>query len=211
MASALNVLASDVHAEMRDAPPPRRPRDHWRVRRCRPRSPSSARKPHAPAPSRPTLTPISRSGRLSATCSPSSLSSPKRSHPPPGCDAHRVQPEASTIGVALSKLRKLGYVERSGNPIRATAEGIEALGPFETLPEGPDLLGYWRNKVGGTERKVLDALVSIYPEPSSQTEMADVTGYSPTASTIGVAMLKLRELELADGWRASDEFMAAIS
>ncbi len=35
-------------------------------------------------------------------------------------------------------------------------------------------------------------------------------GYSPDSSTVSAAMSKLRKLELADGWRASDDFMRSI-
>lgn len=117
--------------------------------------------------------------------------------------------KASTIGAGLSALRKLGYVSL-GQPVAATQEGVDALGDYEPLPSGPALLAYWRNELGGRERALLNVLVERYPDTVSHEEMCAATGYSPDASTVGAGMSKLRALELADGWRASDDFMEAI-
>jgi hypothetical protein len=57
---------------------------------------------------------------------------------------------------------------------------------------------------------VLRLLVEIYPNETDYASLAHETNYSPTASTIGVAMSRLRKLELAEGWRASPTFMEAI-
>jgi hypothetical protein len=117
--------------------------------------------------------------------------------------------KASTIGVSLGKLRKAGLVE-PGQPITATQAGIDWLGgDYETLPTGPALVDYWRSKFGLTEQRVLDAVIAVYPDETSQAEIADVTGYSPTASTIGVALARLRKVGVIDRWRISDDFAAA--
>jgi hypothetical protein len=57
----------------------------------------------------------------------------------------------------------------------------------------------------------MNVLLQAYPDPVSHDEMCAATGYSPDASTVGAGMSKLRKLELAEGWRASDDFMAAIA
>jgi hypothetical protein len=117
--------------------------------------------------------------------------------------------KASTIGVALGKLRKVGYVE-PGQPITATTQGIEWLGDaYEQLPAGEALIDYWRTKFGLTEQRVLDAVLDTYPGETTQAEIAEVTGYSPTASTIGVALGRLRKVGVVDKWRISDDFAAA--
>jgi len=114
--------------------------------------------------------------------------------------------KASTIGVALGKLRRIGFV-LDGQPITATADGIDWIGDdYEPLPTGADLIDYWRNKFGKTERVVLDAIIDAWPNNTSQAEIAEATGYSPTASTIGVALGRLRKVEVVDGWRLSDDF-----
>jgi hypothetical protein len=116
-------------------------------------------------------------------------------------------PKASTIGVSLGKLRRAGYVA-DGQPITATRAGIDWLGDYEPLPTGRALIDYWRNKFGLTEQRVLDAVLQVYPDHTSQAEVAQITGYSPTASTIGVALGRLRKVGVIDGWRISDDFAA---
>lgn len=120
--------------------------------------------------------------------------------------------KASTVGVALSKLRKLGYVvggQPIGTPVTPTDEGLDALGEYESLPHGADLVEYWRGRFGKTERAVLDAILSLHPEPASLVEVCEITGYSPTASTAGVAASKLRKVGVLDGWALSAEFAEA--
>ncbi len=117
--------------------------------------------------------------------------------------------KASTVGVALSKLRRAGLVEE-GQPLRATQAGRDLLGgEVEPLPTGKALIDYWVARFGSTEGKVLKALIGLYPRPGTQAEVAQMTGYSPTASTVGVAMSKLRRVGVVDGWALSHDFARA--
>jgi hypothetical protein len=120
---------------------------------------------------------------------------------------------ASTIGVILSGLRKAGLVH-PGQPIRPTEAGLAAVGGPVERPTGPDLLEAWLQhpRVGIGERRVLLALVDAYPDALPTAELADRTGYSSTASTIGVILSNLRKLGLVQksGARLSDEFAEAI-
>jgi hypothetical protein len=119
-------------------------------------------------------------------------------------------PKASTISAGLAALRKAGYVEASGDPVRATREGVQALGSdLLPLPQGAALLAYWRGRLGARERKFLDVLLDAYPDPVTHDEMAEATGYSPDASTISAGMANLRGLEIADGWRLHEDFYEA--
>jgi hypothetical protein len=119
--------------------------------------------------------------------------------------------KASTIGAGLSTLRKAGYVEPNGDPIRITAAGLAHIeGHVEALPTGHALLEWWRTQLGRRERLILDALVEVYPDTLDHAELCDLTGYSPEASTVSAGLSKLRALELVDGWRASDDLMEAV-
>jgi hypothetical protein len=113
--------------------------------------------------------------------------------------------KASTVGVALSHLRAAGYAT-DGFPVAATEPGLEWLGDYEPLPTGQALIDFWRNRFGTTEQRVLDALLELYPDAGSVPTVAEMTGYSPTASTVGVAASKLRKVGVLDGWRISDDF-----
>jgi hypothetical protein len=53
-------------------------------------------------------------------------------------------------------------------------------------------------------------LLERYPASLSQPEMAEATGYSPDASTIGAGMSRLRGIGLAEGWSAAADFVEAI-
>jgi hypothetical protein len=122
--------------------------------------------------------------------------------------------KASTLGVILGKLRRLGYVEE-GQPIRLTPEGLEAAGGPQDLPSGPELLAHWRNhpRMGEGERRVLDVLIEHYPASLSNQDLCEYAGYSPTASTVGVILSKLRKLGLVekDARRVVPEFMDSIA
>lgn len=119
--------------------------------------------------------------------------------------------KASTIGVALSVLRRAGLVEPTGTPM-LTAAGVEASADVEPLPTGEALIEYWRGHqtVGKAERAVFDALVNAYPNELSHGELCEVTGYRPTASTVGVALSVLRRIGIVTGWKASDELMEGV-
>lgn len=120
---------------------------------------------------------------------------------------------ASTVGVILAKLRRAGYVA-DGQPIRPTADGLEAVGGAQPLPSGAELLDHWRNhpRMGEGGRRVLDVLIDAYPAALSNDELCDRTGYSPTASTVGVILSKLRKLGLVEkgARRADPGFMTHI-
>lgn len=120
---------------------------------------------------------------------------------------------ASTIGVFLSKLRRMGLVE-PGQPIRPTQEGLDAVGGPVERPTGQALLDQWLQhpRMGEGERRVLLALIDLYPNVPDTDELAAITGYSPTASTIGVILSKLRKLGLVERGqrRVSPELMEAI-
>jgi hypothetical protein len=121
---------------------------------------------------------------------------------------------ASTLGVILAKLRRVGYVAPD-QPIRLTPEGAAAVGGYEELPTGAGLLDHWLRhpRMGEGERKVLRVLIDVYPEALSHDELCEATGYSPGASTIGVILAKLRKLGLVEKGqrRVASEFMEAIA
>jgi len=122
--------------------------------------------------------------------------------------------KASTIGVILSNLRKGGLVE-PGQPIRATQAGFDTVGGVRERPTGQALLDQWLRhpRMGEGERKVLLELISWYDAEPTHAELCERTGYSPTASTMGVILSKLRKLGLVEKGRrrVAPEFMEAIS
>jgi uncharacterized protein len=121
----------------------------------------------------------------------------------------------------LGALRTAGYVTPGGvEPIRATQEGLAALGDWDPLPQGRALLEHWfsRPEVGGAERGILQALVERAPlEKDELAERAGVLArgepYSPGGGGFNNPLGRLRTLGLvAKGWPAqlTDEFAEAI-
>lgn len=122
--------------------------------------------------------------------------------------------KASTLGVILAKLRRAGLVAQGSQPIQLTAEGLEAAGGVQAPLVGQELLDHWRShpRMGAGERKVLDTLRELYPEDVSHERLCELTDYSPTASTMGVILSKLRKLGLVEQGRRrlAPEFMEAV-
>lgn len=122
--------------------------------------------------------------------------------------------KASTIGVILSNLRKAALVEPGNNPVRPTAEGLALAGGPRERPTGQALLDQWLRhpRMGEGERRVLLTLIEMYPDEPAHVELCELTRYSPTASTVGVILSKLRKLGLVEkrARRVAPEFMEAI-
>jgi hypothetical protein len=122
--------------------------------------------------------------------------------------------KASTVGVILANLRRAGLVE-PGQPIRSTMEGLEAAGGARERPTGQALLNEWLGhpRMGEGERRVLLTLIEAAPHALSHEDLAERTGYSPSASTLGVILSKLRKLGLVEkgARRVAPEFQEAIA
>jgi len=121
--------------------------------------------------------------------------------------------KASTIGVILARLRRSGLVS-PGGPIALTPEGLAAAGGARERRSGHDLYNHWLNhpRMGEGERRVLVSLIAAYPESRTHEELCASAGYSPTASTVGVILSRLRKLGLVQkgARRVADEFMESI-
>jgi uncharacterized protein DUF87 len=102
---------------------------------------------------------------------------------------------------AIGALRSKGFIEPGSEPLKATGEGIAALGDYDPLPSGPDLLDHWRRQLGKAEREILDVLVESYPEVLSKEETASRTPsqYEPSGGGFNNAIGRLRTLELIQG------------
>lgn len=92
----------------------------------------------------------------------------------------------------LGSLRSKGYVNKKGNPIEATPEGIDALGDYEPLPTGRALLEWWMPQLSGPERKIVTALDQN--GPMDKAALAEVTGYSPSGGAFNNPLGHLRTL-----------------
>lgn len=115
---------------------------------------------------------------------------------------------SGTWSTYLSELRTAGFIEGSDD-IRPTAAGIAAIGDYEPLPTGDELIAYWQNRLGNSgKRAIFDALVAAYPQALQTDEAAEAAGLSPKSGTWSTYLSELRGLELISGrgeLKASEE------
>lgn len=99
---------------------------------------------------------------------------------------------------SLSKLRTAGLIEGRGE-VAITAPGKDALGPWEPLPQGAELIGWWGTQLGKAERLILDYL-AVHPHRDVPIdEIASATGYSSTSGGFRNSLSRLRTLQLVTG------------
>jgi len=88
---------------------------------------------------------------------------------------------------------------------------VWALGPYEPLPVGEQLVQWWkREQLGKAESAILDVLVEHWPDAVPVEVIAEATGYSATSGGFRNALSRLRSLQLAAGrgeLRISDTLM----
>lgn len=118
---------------------------------------------------------------------------------------------SGTWSTYLSELRQAGYIE-GRDQLTVTAAGLEALGSFEPLPTGHELVDYWRRRLGGSgKRAIFDAIVDAYPNGIDQEAVATAANMSSRSGTWSTYLSELRGLGLIEGraeLRACEELFA---
>lgn len=116
---------------------------------------------------------------------------------------------SGTFGTYLAKLRSAGWIEDLSGTFELTSAGATALGRYEPLPEGQELLAYWLRELGDSgASKILTALAEAYPNALTKERVGEIAGMSHTSGTFGTYLSRLRTLELIEGrgeLRASPE------
>jgi uncharacterized protein len=117
---------------------------------------------------------------------------------------------SGSFNTYLSKGRSCGWLIGDRNRMEATTEGIEAIGGYEPLPEGQELLQHWLNELGnGGSGRILKALADVHPHSLTKEELGAATALSENSGSFNTYLSKLRTLELIEGsnpLKASDEF-----
>jgi len=117
---------------------------------------------------------------------------------------------SGSFNTYLSKGRTMGWLTGDRNHMEATPDGITAIGSYEPLPEGQELLAHWLNELGnGGAGRILRALADVYPNYRTKEELGQVTELSHNSGSFNTYLSKLRTLELIEGsnpLKASDEF-----
>lgn len=102
---------------------------------------------------------------------------------------------------AISALRTAGYLTGRKEALTITDDGQLALGEFEPLPEGQDLVNYWLGKFGKAERLILGVLIEAWPESLDREALAAATDYAATGGGFNNSVSKLKTLALIHGDR----------
>lgn len=116
--------------------------------------------------------------------------------------------KSGTFATYLSKARSNGWITGRGS-VQITPEGLAALGHYEPLPTGPDLLDHWLRDLGDSgAARILRVVAEAYPSALSNAEVGERANLSHQSGTFATYLSKLRSLELVTGRgeiRASDD------
>lgn len=117
--------------------------------------------------------------------------------------------KSGTFDTYLSRGRSQGWIEGGSDRMSITDIGLEALGSFDPLPQGPALLDHWVRELGGGAARMLLALADAYPAALSRQQLGEAAGLSGNSGTFDTYLSRMRSLELVTGkaeLRASVEF-----
>lgn len=107
---------------------------------------------------------------------------------------------SGTFGTYLASARSSGWIEGGRDRLTITDDGLKALGDYDPLPTGQELLDYWLRQLGDSGAgRMLQAAASNYPNALSKEELARESGLSASSGTFGTYLSKLRTLELVEG------------
>lgn len=77
---------------------------------------------------------------------------------------------------------------------------MAALGSYEPLPEGQELLAYWLGQLGQSgAARILRALADVYPKALTRAELGEAANLSDRSGTFDTYLSRLRTLELIEG------------
>lgn len=120
-----------------------------------------------------------------------------------------IAPKGGTWRTYMAEMRGKGWIYGGRDHMRITDAGIEALGNYEPLPTGGELIEYWRRRLGDSgKRAIFDAVVSVHPGTITVEELSEATGIAQAGGTWRTYMAELRGLGIIEGrseLRASDD------
>jgi hypothetical protein len=111
-----------------------------------------------------------------------------------------IAPKGGTWRTYMAELRGKGWVDGGKDHMRITDAGLEALGHYEPLPTGDELVQYWRNRLGDSgKRAIFNAVVEAYPGSIDVDEVSRITGIARAGGTWRTYMAELRGLGIIEG------------
>jgi hypothetical protein len=97
-------------------------------------------------------------------------------------------------------MRSSGWLDGGPGDFRLTQTGLAALGSYEPLPQGRDLLEYWLRDLGNSgAARILRALAESYPKSMTRAELGEAAVLSDRSGSFDTYLSRLRSLELVVG------------
>lgn len=103
-------------------------------------------------------------------------------------------PSGGTYNTYFGDLKRRGFVseDRQGN-VQATEPGMEYVGEVPPAPSTHDeILAMWKRNLRAGEGRMLEEIVSAYPDPITKEELAERTEYTFTGGTFNTYLGILR-------------------
>lgn len=121
-----------------------------------------------------------------------------------------------TFNTYLSELRRLNWINQSGDTITITDEGLTQAGSVEPIPtESNQLLDMWCSKFREGASKMLREIALTYPNEITKDELASETGFTKEGGTFNTYLSELRRNGLievnGESIKASKELFPEIS
>lgn len=122
-----------------------------------------------------------------------------------------VSSRSGTFSTYLSRARVNGWINGRGS-LQITDAGLNALGAYDHLPEGKELVAHWLTELGGSgAARILRVLVDAYPEELDNETVGQRAEISHRSGTFSTYLSRLRTLQLVEGRgriRASEELFS---
>jgi hypothetical protein len=99
----------------------------------------------------------------------------------------------------IARLRDKQLVDTAGERVLATAAGAATLPNVGALPRGADLREHWLQRLPEGERRILEILCQVYPEPIERPSLDESTGYKRSSRDAYLARLKAKQLTVDVG------------
>lgn len=107
--------------------------------------------------------------------------------------------KSGTFSTYLSRGRSCGWIEGSGR-LTITPAGVAALGHYDPLPAGQELLNHWLGELGNSgAARLLRVIADAYPNALSNAEAGERAELSHQSGTFSAYLSRLRTLELIEG------------
>jgi hypothetical protein len=112
----------------------------------------------------------------------------------------RLSSRSGSFDTYLSRMRSSGWLDGGPGDFRLTQTGLAALGSYEPLPQGRDLLEYWLRDLGNSgAARILRALAESYPKSMTRAELGEAAVLSDRSGSFDTYLSRLRSLELVVG------------